>query len=166
MQEDKLFRKGDYISFVEKPWKKLTDINLTLGIILFLISLFTMLVEFWMGIVFLILGIILLISAIIYLHVNISEKRKLEHLKKNGRCYRGRIIRIIPVNFFKFGYSISARVECSFKKDEYIETVISGIYLLYHAKDTEDNLEARVYMDILNNYVIELFRKEPVKVFF
>ncbi len=88
-----------------------------------------------------------------------SDQRNLERLKREGICYDGSVISIIPTHWVRIGSYITAQVECSFKTEKGDCLVKSGYHLL-SPLDRIDDLYAKIYFNHnnSNNYVVELLK--------
>jgi hypothetical protein len=88
-----------------------------------------------------------------------SNKRNLEILKREGLCYDGSVVSIIPAHWVRIGSYVTARVECIYKTEKGECLIMSGYHLL-SPLDRIDDLSAKIYFDNNNSdkYVIELFR--------
>lgn len=88
-----------------------------------------------------------------------SNQRKLEILKREGLCYDGSVVNIIPAHWVRIGNYVTARVECVYKTEKGECLVKSGYHLL-SPLDRIENLYAKIYFDYNNpeKYVVELFR--------
>ena len=95
-----------------------------------------------------------------------SDRRKLEKLKREGLCYDGSVVNIIPALWIRIGSYVTARVECIYKTGKGDCLVKSGYYLL-SPLDRIENLYAKIYFDCNNSdkYAVELFRGDNGVVF-
>ncbi len=88
-----------------------------------------------------------------------SNQRNLEILKREGLCYNGSVVSIIPAHWVRIGSYVTARVECVYKTQKG-ECLIKSGYHLLSPLDRIENLYAKIYFDNNNSekYVVELFR--------
>lgn len=140
---------------VETPWK---------GLYKFVLYIF--------GLPFLVLGIIfkswaLLINGLVWIIIGVGliikffyDRRKLETLKKEGICYNGSVVKIIPKPWIRIGSYVVARVECLYKAEREDRLVKSGYHLLLPF-DRKEDLYAKVYLDKNNSekYIVKIFRR-------
>lgn len=160
--EFNLFSKfgGALVKIVETPWKGLYKASLFLfGIPFFLIGLILLIIGGnWAfvlnGAVWIILGVGLKIKST-------YNRRKLETLKREGLCYEGSVVSIIPAPWVKIGSYVTSRVECVYKTEKCDCLVKSGYHLLLPF-DRREDLYAKIYFDHnnLENYIVELFRRD------
>lgn len=108
---------------------------------------------------FLINGIFWMIMGIGLKIKGASNQRKLEILKREGLCYNGSVVSIIPAHWVRIGSYVTARVECVYKTEKGESIIMSGYHLLSPLYRIE-NLYAKIYFDDNNSekYVVELFR--------
>ncbi len=88
-----------------------------------------------------------------------SNQRKLEKAKKEGLCYDGSVVNIIPAHWIRVGSYVTARVECIYKTGNDDRLVKSGYYLL-SPFDRIENFRAKIYFDPNDQakHDVELFR--------
>lgn len=95
---------------------------------------------------FLINGIFWMIMGIGLKIKGASNQRKLEILKREGLCYDGSVVSIIPAHWVRIGSYVTAQVECVYKTEKGDCIVKSGYHLL-SPFDRIDNLYAKIYFD-------------------
>ncbi len=90
-----------------------------------------------------------------------TNQRNLKKLKKEGLCYEGSVVNIIPAHWIRIGSYVIAQVECTYKSGDGDSLVKSGYYV-FSPFDRIENMYAKIYFN--NNdptkYRVELFRKE------
>lgn len=146
------------MKIVEMPWKGLYKFFLFLfGIPFFLIGIIFLIIDgSWAfilnGAVWIVFGVGLKIKSTF-------NRRKLETLKREGLCYEGSVVSIIPAHWVRIGSYITARVECVYKTEKGDCLVKSGYHLLLPF-DRREHLHAKIYFDHNNfeKYIVELFR--------
>lgn len=141
---------------VQTPWEGLYKFVLFIfGIPLFLIGLISRSWAFILnGCIWIIFGVGLKIKSI-------YNRHKLETLKREGLCYDGSVVKIIPAPWVRIGSYVTARVECLYKTEKGDSFVRSGYHLLLPFDRIED-LYAKIYFDHnnLERYTVELFRRD------
>ena len=87
------------------------------------------------------------------------DKRRLESLKREGRSYEGRVVRVLPVNWIRAGSYVTVRVECLVNTAAGDKTVRSGYFLL-SPFDQVERLNAKVYFSLNDSedFAVELMR--------
>jgi len=147
------------MKIVETPWEKIYKLFLyLLGIPLLLIGvIFFVIVGNW---IFILNGVIWLIFGICFKIKSTYYRRKLETLKREGVCYEGSVVSIIPASWIRVGNYVAARVECVYKTEKGDNLVKSGYHLL-SPFDRRKNLFAKIYFDHSNSekHIVELFRE-------
>ncbi|NLA84483.1 MAG: hypothetical protein GX854_08200 [Clostridiales bacterium] len=91
---------------------------------------------------------------------SIYNRHKLKTLKREGLCFDGSVINIIPAPWLRIGSYVTARVECLYKTERGDSSVKSGYHLLLPF-DRKEDLHTKIYFDHnnLERYFVELFRK-------
>jgi len=90
-----------------------------------------------------------------------SNQRKLEILMREGHCYNGSVVNIIPVHWVRIGSYVTARVKCVYKTEKGNRFIKSGYHILSPFDRIED-LYAKIYFDYNNSakYAVEIFRRD------
>lgn len=143
---------------VETPWKKLYKAPLFLfGIPFTLIGVIFFVIDG--NLAFIINGVLWIIVGVGLKTKSTFNRRKLETLKREGLCYEGSVVSIIPAPWVKVGSYVTARVECVYKTEKGDYLVKSGYHLLLPF-DRKEDLYAKIYFDRnnLEKYIVELFR--------
>ena len=151
---------GDLVKIIETPWKRLYKLFLFLfGIPLFLIGvIFLVIGGSW---AFILNGALWIIFGVGLKIKSIYNRRKLETLKREGLCYEGSVVRIIPSPWIRIGSYVTVRVECTVKTEKGDCLVKSGYHLLLPF-DRREDLYAKIYVAHNNSekYIVELFRRD------
>ncbi len=148
----------DLVRTVATPWYGLSKFFLLgFGIPFSLVGVLFFVLDG--NLTFLINGILWLIMGAGLKIKGASNQRNLEILKREGLCYDGSVLSIIPAHWVRIGSYVTARVECVYKTEKGDCLIKSGYHLLSPLDRTE-NLYAKIYFDYNNSekYVVELFR--------
>ncbi|WP_425447940.1 hypothetical protein [Dethiothermospora halolimnae] len=148
------------MKIVERPWKRLYKFFLFLfGIPFFLIGVIFLIIDgSW---AFILNGALWIIFGVGLKIKSIYNRRKLEILKREGICYDGSVVSIIPTHWVRIGSYVTARIECVYKTEKGDCLIKSGYHLL-SPFDIRENLHAKIYLDYNNfdKYIVELFRRD------
>jgi len=147
---------GALMKIVGTPWEGLYKFFLfSFGIPFFLIGIVS---KTW---AFTINGLIWIIFGVGFKIKSIYNKHKLQTLKREGLCYDGSVVKIIPAPWARIGSFIAARVECLYKTEKGDYLVRSGYHLLLPF-DRREDLHAKIYFDgnKREKYAVELFRRD------
>lgn len=151
---------GVMMKIVETPWERLYKFVLFMfGIPLLLIG--AIILAIYRNWAIILIGSIWIIFAVELKIKNVYNKHRLESLKKEGICYDGTVVKIIPKPWVRIGSYVTAQVECLYKTEKGDGLVRSGYHLLLPF-DRREDLYAKIYLDSnnLEKHSIELFRKD------